>query len=69
VVGVLGALEAALAIELLLGRTRAAGVLWSYDATRGSLRKRRIKARPDCPLCTGQVRDLSLSRYVSASIH
>ena len=69
VVGVLGALEAAIALELLLGKSRAAGVLWSYDATRGSLRKRRIKARPDCPLCTGQVRDLSLSRYVSASIH
>lgn len=69
VVGVLGALEAAIALELLLGRSRAAGVLWSYDATRGSLRKRRIQARSDCPLCTGQVRDLSLSRYVSASLN
>ncbi|MDB4972445.1 MAG: Sulfur carrier protein adenylyltransferase ThiF [Myxococcaceae bacterium] len=65
VVGVLGALEAALALELLLGRTRAAGVLWSYDAQRGGLRRRRVQPRSDCPLCTGQVRDLSLSRYVS----
>ncbi|MDB4976514.1 MAG: Sulfur carrier protein adenylyltransferase ThiF [Myxococcaceae bacterium] len=67
VVGVLGALEAALAVELLLGRTRAASVLWSYDALRGGLRRRRVQPRSDCPLCTGQVRDLSLSRYVTGS--
>lgn len=66
VVGVLGAVEAALAIELLLGRSRAAGVLWSYDALGAGLRRRRIGVRPDCARCTGQIRDLSLARYVGA---
>jgi len=66
VVGVLGALEAAIAIELLLGRTRAAGVLWSYDALAGGLRRRRVRPRRDCALCGGQVRELSLERYLGA---
>lgn len=65
VVGVLGAIEAALAIELLMGQRRAASVLHSYDALAGKLRKRRIARRPDCPLCTGQIVDLSLDRYLS----
>jgi molybdopterin/thiamine biosynthesis adenylyltransferase len=72
VVGVLGALEAALALELLLGRARAAGVLWSYDALATgapALRRRRVRARADCELCTGRVQDLSLSRYVSSTAH
>lgn len=66
VVGVLGALQAGIALELLGGRERAAGVLFSYDAlgTLGPLlRKRRVHARSDCPLCAGQVRELSMSRY------
>jgi molybdopterin-synthase adenylyltransferase len=67
VVGVLGALEAAIALELLLGRKRAAGVLWSYDAARGELRKRRVSRRADCPLCSGNIRELSLDRYQSVS--
>ena len=65
VVGVLGALEAALAIELLLGRTRAASVLHSYDALAGRLRKHRVARRADCPLCTGKIRDLQLERYLN----
>lgn len=63
VVGVLGALEAALAIELLLGRTRAASVLHGYDALRGRLRRHRVTRRPGCPLCRGDIRDLALERY------
>jgi adenylyltransferase/sulfurtransferase len=63
VVGVLGALQAAIAIELLLGRPRAAGVLYSYDALGTGLRKRRVHARRDCPLCSGQVRTLDDERY------
>lgn len=65
VVGVLGALEAALALELLLGRTRAASVLHSYDALAGRLRKRRVARRANCPLCEGHIRDLRLERYLS----
>jgi len=63
VVGVLGALQAALAIELLLGHTRAAGVLYSYDALGIGLRKRRVHARRDCPLCRGDVPALDDARY------
>jgi molybdopterin/thiamine biosynthesis adenylyltransferase len=63
VVGVLGALEAALAVQLLLGVERAAGVLWSYDAMRGKLRKRRIARRAGCPLCAGQITALDHGRY------
>jgi len=66
VVGVLGALEAALALELLAGHDAAAGVLFSYDALGSGLRKRRVRARADCPLCSGHIRDLSLSRYLGA---
>lgn len=65
VVGVLGALEGALAIELLRGK-RAAGVLWSYDALGAGLRKRRLRVRADCPLCSGQIRELDEARYLSA---
>jgi molybdopterin-synthase adenylyltransferase len=66
VVGVLGALQAALAIELLLGRTRAAGVLYSYDALGIGLRKRRVHARRDCALCGGTVRTLDEARYLAS---
>jgi molybdopterin/thiamine biosynthesis adenylyltransferase len=65
VVGVLGALEAALAIELLLGRTGAASVLHSYDALAGRLRKHRVARRSDCALCGGTIRDLNIDRYLN----
>jgi len=63
VVGAVGALQAALAVRLLLGDENAAGELWSYEALAGSLRKRPVRRRARCPLCTGQIRDLDLSRY------
>lgn len=65
VVGALGALQAALTIELLLGRTSAASVLYSYDALQGKLRKRSVARRKDCHLCTGKITDLTIDRYSS----
>jgi molybdopterin-synthase adenylyltransferase len=66
VVGVLGALEAAIALELLLGRSRAASQLWSYDALGKGLRRRRVRPRSDCPLCRGQLKELTIERYIGA---
>jgi molybdopterin/thiamine biosynthesis adenylyltransferase len=63
VVGVLGALQAALALRLLCGDASAAGVLWSYDAVAGALRSRRVGRRLDCELCSGRITDTSMSRY------
>ena len=65
VVGVLGAVQAALAMRLLAGDTAAAGVLWSYDALPGRLRRRRLARRANCPLCSGLIQDTDVSRYVS----
>ena len=64
VVAVLGAIEAALAIQLLLGAASAASVLFSYDALAGRMRKRRLARRSDCPLCTGQLQDVAPDRYL-----
>jgi molybdopterin/thiamine biosynthesis adenylyltransferase len=50
VVGVVGALAAALAIRVLAGDS-VGGTLWHHDALAGSLRRSRVRARPDCPLC------------------
>lgn len=63
VVGVLGALEAALAIRIARGDARAAGELWSYDALAGRLRARRVRRRQGCPLCAGTIRELTQERY------
>jgi adenylyltransferase/sulfurtransferase len=64
VVGVVGALQAAIALRLLHGDRSAAGVLWSYDALSGALRSRAIRRQPHCPLCTGRITDTDMSRYV-----
>lgn len=66
VVGVLGALEAWLAVELLYGRAAAASQLLSYDGLAGRLRKHRVARRADCALCTGRIRDLDPARYERA---
>jgi adenylyltransferase/sulfurtransferase len=63
VVGVLGALQAALAIRLLRGEVAAAGVLYSYDGLAGSLRSRAVRRRPTCDLCAGVISDTNSSRY------
>jgi len=65
VVGVLGALEAVLALRLAAGDTRAAGVLWRYDGERGSVRRSRVRRRADCPLCEGAVPSLSIDDYTA----
>ena len=65
VVGVLGALQAALAFRLLGGQ-RPAGELWHYDALRGALRKTFVRRRSDCPLCNGEIQDLRMERYTAA---
>jgi len=64
VVGVLGGLEAALAIRLLRGE-RPGGELWHYDALGGALRKTCVRRRSDCPLCTGEINDLTMERYAA----
>jgi adenylyltransferase/sulfurtransferase len=64
VVGVLGALQAAIALRMLAGDRSAAGVLWSYDGLRGAVRHRRITPQSHCQLCAGFITDTQMSRYV-----
>lgn len=66
VCGVSGALAAEGALQLLQGQ--AAGELFHYDGLRDRLRKIRVAARPDCPLCSDQatIGRIELSRYTSA---
>jgi molybdopterin/thiamine biosynthesis adenylyltransferase len=64
VVGVIGALQGALALRVLLGDESAAGVLWSYRALEGGLRRHRLRVQPHCALCRGEITDTALSRYV-----
>jgi molybdopterin/thiamine biosynthesis adenylyltransferase len=63
VVGVLGALQAAIALRLLLGQRVAAGVLHHYRALDGALRRRRIARSPHCPACNGQLSGVDPARY------
>lgn len=63
VVGVLGALQAAIALRVLWGDPSAAGVLYSYRGLQGTLRARPIRPTPDCPLCAGEITDLRTERY------
>ncbi len=64
-VGLIGALEAALAIRLLLGDERAAGELWSYRGLAADpLRASRVRPRSGCPSCTGSIpTPLTAERY------
>lgn len=63
VVGVLGAIEATLALRLLGGGASAAGELWSYRGLEGSLRASRVRRRPGCPACEGAIEALTWERY------
>jgi molybdopterin/thiamine biosynthesis adenylyltransferase len=63
VVGVIGALQASVALQLLYGADRAAGVLHHYRALDGALRRRRIARSPHCPACNGQLDRIDPARY------
>lgn len=68
VVGVLGALQASIALRMLAaggsaGRTDVTGSLYSYRGLRGAMRVCRVRPNPACPLCTGEIQDLSPARY------
>lgn len=64
VVGVLGALQAAIALSLLMGKVDAAGELYHYRGLEGRLRKTRPAATDSCPLCSGQIREMDMARYM-----
>lgn len=63
VVGVLGALEAVLALRLAAGDRSAAGVLWRYDGLRGDLRRTPLRPRASCTLCRGLITRLDAESY------
>jgi adenylyltransferase/sulfurtransferase len=65
VVGVLGSIQAALALRVLAGDDSVRGELFSYDALAGTLRRSRVAPRPGCPLCEGAILDLSTERYAA----
>jgi molybdopterin/thiamine biosynthesis adenylyltransferase len=63
VVGVIGAIQAAIALRILLGDVAAAGVLHHYRALHGGLRRQRIARAAHCDACRGQLRALDAARY------
>lgn len=63
VVGVVGALQAAIALRILRGEARAAGVIHHYRALLGTLRARPIDRSPRCPICSGEWKTLDATRY------
>lgn len=67
VVGAMGALQAALAIRILLGDISVAGELWSYRALSGQLRRRIASSNPACPLCRGELIGTPAERYAPSS--
>lgn len=67
VVGVIAALQAALALRLALGDPTAAGELWSYRALEGRLRRRTAGSNPSCPLCRGELIGTPAERYAPPS--
>jgi adenylyltransferase/sulfurtransferase len=64
VVGVMGALQAGIALQLLHGVSAAAGVLQHYRALDGVLRRTAIARSPHCPLCSGSITAVDPARYV-----
>jgi adenylyltransferase/sulfurtransferase len=65
VVGVLGAIQAALTLRVLAGDASVRGEIFSYDALAGTLRRSRVMKRPGCPLCEGTILDLCAERYTA----
>lgn len=66
VVGVVGALQASIALRMLHGDAHATGELIRYTALDGRLRRTRIRRQQHCPLCAGRIVDLRTERYVPA---
>jgi len=63
VVGVIGALEAVLALRLAAGDHSAAGQLWRYDGLRGEVRRTAARRRATCPLCSGAIGSIDAEQY------
>ncbi|MEM9074321.1 MAG: HesA/MoeB/ThiF family protein [Myxococcota bacterium] len=63
VVGVLGGLQAREALRLLAGE---AGAMWSYRGLDGSLRRRQVRPRGDCPHTLGAITELTPERYAAS---
>jgi hypothetical protein len=59
----MGALQASIALRLLLGHVEAAGVLHHYRALHGALRRTRIARSPHCPACNGRLSFVDPARY------
>jgi molybdopterin/thiamine biosynthesis adenylyltransferase len=66
VVGAVAALQAAIALRMLLDDTRAAGQLVRYTALDGRVRRTSLARQHHCPLCAGQITDTRVERYVPA---
>jgi adenylyltransferase/sulfurtransferase len=64
VVGVIGALQASLALRLLRGDAAAAGALYHYRGLTGALRGMRVARSAGCPACNGEIRELHPARYL-----
>jgi molybdopterin/thiamine biosynthesis adenylyltransferase len=67
VVGVVGALQASIALQVLRGEKHAAGVLHHYRALPGALRRSRVARSSNCPLCLGRIADIDAARYLPRS--
>jgi molybdopterin-synthase adenylyltransferase len=67
VVGVVGALQASIALQILRGEDHAAGVLHHYRALAGALRRSRVARSSTCPLCLGRIADIDAARYLPRS--
>jgi molybdopterin/thiamine biosynthesis adenylyltransferase len=63
VVGVIGALQASIALRMLLGDRSAAGTLLHYRGLTGTLRSRSIARSSHCPACRGEIESLDAARY------
>jgi molybdopterin/thiamine biosynthesis adenylyltransferase len=68
VVGVVGALQADLALALLAGAPDVAGQIVTFDGKTGRMRRRTLAAQSSCPLSgLGRIEAIEPSRYTSAA--
>ena len=63
VVGVIGGIEAGLAVALRLEQPPLDGVLFSFAGQHGRLRRRRIRRRSSCRLCSGEIDAIRAEQY------